>query len=121
MKVNIVCLLNRDKPPTKGVLAVNTNSLTVKRPINFRLIWPPLTSVGINGEKMDNSELHWKSEEDGGCSIWFPEAPKGYVAVGCIVSRGRTPPPISSVFCIPSSSVSPCSLRDCIIIGTPDM
>ncbi|CAK8543692.1 unnamed protein product [Lathyrus sativus] len=35
-----------DKPPTKGVLAVNTNSITVKRPINFRLVWPPLVSSG---------------------------------------------------------------------------
>ncbi|PNY06054.1 pleckstrin homology domain-containing protein, partial [Trifolium pratense] len=54
---------------------------------------------------------------DGSCSIWFPEAPKGYVALGCIVTQGRTPPPLSSAFCIPSSSVSPCSLRDCIMIG----
>ncbi|RDX68256.1 hypothetical protein CR513_52772, partial [Mucuna pruriens] len=109
-----------DKPPTKGVLAVNTNSVTVKRPINFKLIWPPLTSGGIKGEEVDNSDLLWKTEADGICSIWFPEAPKGYVALGCIVTRGKTPPPLSSAFCIPSSSVSPCSLRDCITIGTTD-
>lgn len=121
LNVNMMCLLNRDKPPTKGVLAVNTNSITVKRPTNFRLIWPPLISVGIKGEEMDNSDLSWKTEADGSCSIWFPEAPKGYVALGCIVTHGRTPPPLSSALCIPSSSVSPCSLRDCIIVGTPDM
>lgn len=106
-----------DKPPTKGVLAVNTNSITVKRPIHFRLIWPPLISTGTTDEEMDNSDLSWKTETDGICSIWFPEAPKGYVALGCIVTQGRTPPPLSSAFCIPSSSVSPCSLRDCVIIG----
>ncbi|KAL2348225.1 hypothetical protein Fmac_002225 [Flemingia macrophylla] len=109
-----------DKPPTKGVLAVNTNSVSLKRPISFRLIWPPLTSVGFKGE-VDNSELLLKTEADTICSIWFPEAPKGYVALGCIVTRGQMPPPLSSAFCIPSSSISPCSLRDCITIGTSDI
>ncbi|CAK8539544.1 unnamed protein product [Lathyrus sativus] len=106
-----------DKPPTKGVLAVNTNSITVKRPINFRLVWPPLVSLGNTGEEMDNSDLSWETEADGSCFIWFPEAPKGYVALGCVVTQGRTPPPLSSALCIPSASVSPCSLRDCIIVG----
>jgi len=113
----MMCCLYRDKPPTKGVLAVNTNSITVKRPIHFRLVWPPL---GTSGEEMDNSDLSWKTEADDSCSIWFPEAPKGYVALGCIVTQGKTPPPLSSALCIPSSSVSPCSLRDCIMIGMPN-
>ncbi|OIV92802.1 hypothetical protein TanjilG_00936 [Lupinus angustifolius] len=110
-----------DKPPTKGVLVINTNSITVKKPISFNLIWPPLTSLGSQGEEMDNSDLLCKNEEDSCCSIWFPEAPKGYVALGCVATHGRTPPPLSSAFCIPSSSVSPCSLRDCITIGTTDV
>ncbi|KAK7309084.1 hypothetical protein RJT34_05549 [Clitoria ternatea] len=110
-----------DKPPTKGVLAVNTNSITVKRPVSFKLIWPPSISVGIKGEGMDNSKLLGKTEADTICSIWFPEAPKGYVALGCIVTHGKTPPPLSSAFCIPSSAVSPSSLRDCITIGITDI
>ncbi|KAG4987653.1 hypothetical protein JHK85_030636 [Glycine max] len=93
-----------DKPPTKGVLAVNINSVTVKRPISFRLVWQLLTSVGIEGEEVNNSDLLWKTEADAICSIWFPEAPKGYVALGCIVTHGKTPPPLSSSFCIPSPS-----------------
>ncbi|KAK7307747.1 hypothetical protein VNO77_41077 [Canavalia gladiata] len=109
-----------DKPPTKGVLAVNTNSITVKRPVSFRLVWPPLNSAGIKGEEMDNSDSLGKIEADAIYSIWFPEAPKGYVALGCIVTHGKTPPPLSSAFCIPTTSVSPCSLRDCITIGTTD-
>ena len=119
LNVNMMYLHNRDKPPTKGVLAINTNSITVKKPVSFRLIWPPLTSVG--SKEIDNSDLSLKTEEDGYCSIWFPEAPKGYVALGCVVTHGRTPPPLSSAFCIPSSLVSPCSLRDCITIGITDM
>lgn len=52
------------------------------------------------------------------CSIWFPEAPKGYVAMGCVASPGRAQPPVSSVFCISESLVSPCGLRDCIVVGS---
>lgn len=81
LNVIMLCLLNRDKPPTKGVLAVNINSVTVKRPISFRLVWQLLTSVGIEGEEVNNSDLLWKTEADAICSIWFPEAPKGYVAL----------------------------------------
>lgn len=51
-------------------------------------------------------------------SIWFPVAPKGYVALGCVVSPGRAQPPLTSAFCISASLVSPCSLRDCITIST---
>ncbi|KAF7828516.1 Vacuolar protein sorting-associated protein 13C [Senna tora] len=113
-----------DKPPAKGVLAVNTNSIRVKKPINFRLIWPPSASGSLTGEGLDNSELflnNAQSEGDDCCSIWFPEAPKGYVALGCVVTHGKSPPPLSSAFCIPSSSVSPCSLRDCITINSTDI
>lgn len=77
--------------------------------------------MGVQGEVMDNSDFLSKTEEDGCCSIWFPEAPKGYVALGCVATHERTPPPLSSAFCIPLSLVSPCSLRDCITIGTTDM
>ncbi|XP_020979196.1 uncharacterized protein LOC107640015 [Arachis ipaensis] len=108
-----------DKPPTKGVLAINTNSITVKKPVSFRLIWPPLLSTG--GAEIGSSNLSWETEESCYCSIWFPEAPKGYVALGCVVTRGSKPPPLSSAFCIPSSLVSPCPLRDCIAISTTDM
>lgn len=54
------------------------------------------------------------------CSVWFPEAPKGYVAMGCVVSSGRTPPPLSSAFCILGSLVAPCSPRDCVTISFSD-
>ncbi|XP_019086561.1 PREDICTED: uncharacterized protein LOC104718635 [Camelina sativa] len=94
-----------DKPPTKGVLVVNTNLMRVKRPLSFKPIWSPLD----------------KDEGDNSCSIWFPEAPKGYVALGCVVSSGSMPPSLSSAFCILASSVSPCSLRDCIAISSTDI
>ncbi|KAJ4846821.1 hypothetical protein Tsubulata_004613 [Turnera subulata] len=108
-----------DKPPTKGVVALNTSFVRVKRPISFKLIWPALASKEISDEGPTNSTTNGvDSHEDSSCSIWFPEAPKGYVALGCVVSPGRTQPPLSSAFCILASLVSSCSLRDCITISS---
>ncbi|XP_068305501.1 uncharacterized protein [Pyrus communis] len=109
-----------DKPPTKAVLAVNTNFARVKKPLSFKLIWPPLPSEGSSVDSVNYSDsLPNDVLSDGvSCSIWFPEAPKGYVALGCVVSPGRTQPPLSSAFCILASLVSSSSLRDCIAIST---
>lgn len=90
--------------------------MRVKRPLSFRLIWSPLASNGLGDTSTDD-----KDERDNLCSIWFPEAPKGYVALSCVVSSGCTPPPLAAVFCILASSVSPCSLRDCVAISSTDM
>lgn len=109
-----------DKPPTKGVVAVNTSLIRVKRPKSFTLIWPPPSDV-FWAEDVGSTELTADkgcSEGETMCSIWFPEAPEGYVALGCVASPGRAQPPISSVFCILASLVSPCGLRDCISIGS---
>ncbi|XP_051144600.1 uncharacterized protein LOC127260739 isoform X2 [Andrographis paniculata] len=103
-----------DKPPTKGVIAVNTNIIPVRRPKSFTLVWPPSSSDKLISEDVDSDVLN----PDTTCSIWFPEAPKGYVALGCVVSSGRSPPPISSVFCILASLVTPCGFRDCINVGS---
>ncbi|KAF2308991.1 hypothetical protein GH714_042439 [Hevea brasiliensis] len=112
-----------DKPPTKGVVAVNMNFARVKRPISFKLIWPPLASKGTSNQGITSSVIleNGQSGGDSSCSIWFPEAPRGYVALGCVVSAGRTQPPLSSAFCILASLVSPCSLRDCIAIFSPNL
>ncbi|GFP96481.1 vacuolar protein sorting-associated protein 13c [Phtheirospermum japonicum] len=111
-----------DKPPTKGVIAVNTSLIRVKRPKSFTLVWPLSSSNDVLGaEGLGSSELtedKGSSDGDTTCSIWLPEAPKGYVALGCVASPGRAQPPISSVFCILASLVSPCGLRDCISIGS---
>ncbi|KAM6557396.1 hypothetical protein CsatB_004415 [Cannabis sativa] len=96
-----------DKPPTKGVIVVNSNYTRVKRPVSFKLIWPPSESGN--------------SSYGDCCSIWFPEAPKGYVALGCVVSPGRAQPPLSSAFCISASLVCPCSLSDYIAINTVNL
>ncbi|KAK4844286.1 hypothetical protein QYF36_018501 [Acer negundo] len=113
-----------DKPPTKGVLAVNTNFARVRRPISFKLIWPSLDSGAISDQGSFNHNSPPNGVLNKGescCSVWFPESPQGYVALGCVVSPGRTPPPLSSAFCILASLVSPCSLRDCITIGSTNL
>ncbi|XP_075505709.1 uncharacterized protein LOC142542773 isoform X1 [Primulina tabacum] len=110
-----------DRPPTKGVFAVNTSLLRVKRPKSFTRLWPPSSSDDNHlAEGEDTIQLasgKGSSEGDTFCSIWLPEPPKGYVAMGCVASPGMAQPPISSVFCILASLVTPCGLRDCIIIG----
>ncbi|KAK8578932.1 hypothetical protein V6N12_069275 [Hibiscus sabdariffa] len=105
-----------DKPPTKGILAVDINHLRVKRPVSFKQIWPPIDSRGISNEGGVKFNILSNGEEEINCSVWFPEAPEGYVAVGCVVSPGKLEPSSSSAFCIPASFVAPCSLRDCITI-----
>ncbi|XP_043715720.1 uncharacterized protein LOC122664096 isoform X2 [Telopea speciosissima] len=111
-----------DKPPTKGVIAVNINLVRVKRPVSFKLIW--LMSASGGSPDSPGSQKYCQSSDDGGqdngCSIWFPVAPQGYVALGCVVSTGRTQPPPSSVMCISASLVSPCALRDCITVCSPE-
>jgi vacuolar protein sorting-associated protein 13A/C len=121
--VDLSASYDREKPPTKGVLVVNTNFVRVKRPISFKLVWSPLSSGNISDQGINNSDVPSNgvsSQGDSNCSIWFPEAPKGYVALGCVVSPGRTQPPLSSAFCILASLVCPCSQRDCITISTTD-
>ncbi|XP_057978559.1 uncharacterized protein LOC131164992 isoform X2 [Malania oleifera] len=114
-----------DKPPTKGVLAVNTGFIRVKRPVSFKLIWPPLNSEDISDFQADNyySQItnNALGRGDGNCSIWFPEAPKGYVALGCVVTPRGTQPSVSSAFCILASLVSPCALRDCITVTSSNV
>ena len=97
--------------------------MKVKRPVSFKLIWPPLASEEISGSLGIDNVMPNPVIEGGNthCSIWFPQAPDGYVALGCVVSPGRTRPPLSSSFCILASLVSPCALRDCITIGSGNM
>ncbi|XP_047340404.1 uncharacterized protein LOC124943990 [Impatiens glandulifera] len=96
-----------NKPPAKEVIAVNTSLVRVKRPVSFKQIWPPIHDAAGADPQFD---MH------SDCSIWFPVAPKGYVALGCVVSTGMEQPPLSSSFCILASLVAPSTLGDCIAI-----
>ncbi|XP_031502249.1 uncharacterized protein LOC116265643 [Nymphaea colorata] len=114
-----------NEPPTRGVIAVNANFARVKRPLSFKLVWSALFSQESfetkNRKICEPDSISISQQTDckgieGICSIWFPVAPPGYVALGCVASSGRNQPPLSSVLCIMEKLVSPCGLRDCIII-----
>ncbi|KAJ4777649.1 Pleckstrin (PH) domain-containing protein isoform 2 [Rhynchospora pubera] len=96
------CLTPQNEPPAKGVVALNTSLVRVKRPVAYKLMWQYRPLVG----------------ETDGCSIWFPVAPRGYVAVGCVASAGSSEPPLSAALCILASYVSSSALRDCIVLKT---
>lgn len=103
-------------PPTKGVLALNTNVVRVKRPVSYKLVWqsgPARTNELHHNEKDSKNML---SSIDQICSVWLPVAPVGYIAMGCVVSAGTAEPPLSSVFCLTVSLVSSCGLRDCLAL-----
>lgn len=114
----------RNEPPSKGVLAVNINFVKVKRPISYKLIWPPLNFGGassfVDNNSQQDASISFPVENDSEnlvCSIWFPIAPQGYVSMGCVVSVDKREPPSSSCLCILSSLVSPCSFKDCISLS----
>lgn len=104
----------RNEPPTKGVLALNTNIVRVKRPLSYKLVWQsgsPRTNIFHQKDLEDKI-----SNIDQLCSVWLPVAPAGYVAMGCVASSGTAEPPLSSAFCLTASLVSSCNLRDCIAL-----
>ncbi|XP_073111690.1 uncharacterized protein [Elaeis guineensis] len=116
------CLTPLNEPPSKGVLAVNTSFVRVKRPVSYKLIWQcSLQSADKGHHNWISTSKNNSDEQCNSCSVWFPVAPKGYVAVGCVVSAGNTQPPLSAALCILSSLVSPCALKDCIALSLSEL
>ncbi|XP_042394059.1 uncharacterized protein LOC121984930 isoform X2 [Zingiber officinale] len=113
------CLTPQNQPPSKGVLALNTSFLRVKRPLSYNLIWRSGYPSPDKGKYDHGSNVSSNDNcvVNGGLSIWFPIAPTGYVAVGCVVSSGSSQPPLSSGLCILSSLVSPSSFKDCVALN----
>ncbi|KAL2636221.1 hypothetical protein R1flu_007700 [Riccia fluitans] len=103
------CLTPRDETPSKGVIAVNMSLARVKKPVDFLLVWSSYDNVRNRlGSDDDDPLAH--------CSVWLPVAPKGYVSLGCVASPGRDPPAQNVCFCVLAALVTPCQMRDCIII-----
>ena len=97
---------------------MNTRYVKIKKPEAFKLVWPP--SDTQNGGLLQFVPSSIPEDGTESCSIWFPVAPKGYVALGCVVSPGKTQPSLSSTFCLHASLLSPCALRDCVTISSGD-
>ncbi|WOL09557.1 hypothetical protein Cni_G18310 [Canna indica] len=116
------CLTPRNQPPSKGVIALNTSIVRVKRPLSYKLIWRSSSHNSQKGryDHASNLSNNDNGNQNYGFSIWFPVAPRGYVAVGCLVSSGSSEPPLSSGLCILASLVSPSSFKDCIALSLTD-
>jgi Vacuolar protein sorting-associated protein 62 len=67
----------RSARPLLQVLAVAVNSGFVAHPLGYDLVWA-----------------------NGGVSIWRPQPPEGYRALGCIAGRGAARPSLTACVCV---------------------
>ncbi|CAM6084054.1 unnamed protein product [Calypogeia fissa] len=104
------CMTPRDEVPSKGVIAVNMSMARVKKPVDLILLWSSdQVKRPAEGSEDDDDNPSY-------CSVWLPVAPPGYVALGCVASTGKRPPPLNTCFCVLSQLVTPCGMNDCVII-----
>ncbi|KAK9670363.1 hypothetical protein RND81_13G196500 [Saponaria officinalis] len=76
------CLTEGLEPPTLGIIFLSDNPEISARPVQFTKV------AHIIGKGGDDA------------FFWYPVAPPGYVAMGCIVTRTDDPPRVES-FCCP--------------------
>ncbi|THG16067.1 hypothetical protein TEA_005602 [Camellia sinensis var. sinensis] len=72
------CVTSRSIPPSQAVLAVSNTYGRVRKPLGFKLI-------GLFSDIQGLEAGEGQSDVDGGCSLWIPVAPPGYLALGCNV------------------------------------
>ncbi|KAL3679175.1 hypothetical protein R1sor_022131 [Riccia sorocarpa] len=82
------CLVEGLEPPAFGIVLREDNSGTLARPLKY------LQRMHTSG----------KGFED--VYIWFPVAPTGYVAMGCITTKSRAMPPTDLMRCVRTDSVT---------------
>lgn len=73
------------------VLAVAVNSGLVAYPVGF--------------------ESGWSSQD---ITVWQPKPPKGYLALGCLVSSGSEAPPLTSMVCLHYAVAVEAPLGQCL-------
>lgn len=125
------CVTPVDEPPSKGVLALNTSFAKVKRPLHFELVWSSSDNYCSDREQIkmlesdiretDVSQCSHDNADQSECRVWMPIPPEGYVALGCVVSRGREQPSLSSSLCVSAALVTPCPLKDCVFFSYPQL
>lgn len=126
------CLTPVDEPPSKGVFALNTSFAKVKRPLHFELVWSSSENNNCSDRQQINmsesdiretdvSQYSKDNSEQSECRVWMPIPPEGYVALGCVVSRGREEPLLSSSLCVSATLVTPCALKDCVFFSYPQL
>jgi vacuolar protein sorting-associated protein 13A/C len=126
------CLTPMNEPPSKGVLALNTSFAKVKSPLHFELVWSSseykycsdrqqIKPSESDIRETDVSQYSHHNPEQSECRVWMPIPPEGYVALGCVVSRGREQPSLSSSLCVSATLVTPCPLKDCVLFSYPQL
>ncbi|XP_028051145.1 uncharacterized protein LOC114255802 isoform X2 [Camellia sinensis] len=101
------CVTSRPIPPSQAVLAVSNTYGRVRKPLGFKLI-------GLFSDIQGLEAGEGQSDVDGGCSLWIPVAPPGYLALGCVAHKGSQPPPNHIVHCIRSDLVTFTTYSECI-------
>eukprot|EP00850_Spirogloea_muscicola_P018627 SM000173S02996 [mRNA] locus=s173:28246:52241:- [translate_table: standard] len=77
------CAVDGYEPPSLGLVVRDDDSGAVAKPLRFQL----------------RAELRGlRGLED--CCLWFPVAPPGYVALGCVGARGLQPPAVDCCRCL---------------------
>jgi vacuolar protein sorting-associated protein 13A/C len=76
-------LLHRFEPPAQGLAVLDNSSDRWAAP-----------------EGYDQCVIFPHPRSENAVSIWFPQAPAGYTAVGCVACPGTSPPPTSLVRCV---------------------
>ncbi|KAK9864527.1 hypothetical protein WJX84_002714 [Apatococcus fuscideae] len=71
------CITSGSMQPAFQVISVAVNSGIIAYPVRFKAIW-------------SSAKL----------SVWQPEAPAGYVAIGCLVTTDHEPPAVTEIGCL---------------------
>ncbi|XP_042516642.1 uncharacterized protein LOC122090931 isoform X2 [Macadamia integrifolia] len=101
------CVTSRPIPPSQAVMAVGNTYGRVRKPLGFKLIGLFSDIYGLEGDGA-------QSDDVGDCSLWFPIAPPGYSALGCVAHMGNQPPPTHIVYCIRSDLMTSAVYSECI-------
>jgi vacuolar protein sorting-associated protein 13A/C len=114
------CATSGVAPPSQSVLALSMAYERIKRPIAYELVWSSHGVLEEGSALKEGKESQPTSEAVAReCRLWLPVAPAGYVAVGCIAWKGKSPPPLSLAACIRMDLLTSSSFSDCIFYSNP--
>ncbi|KAL2906379.1 putative vacuolar protein sorting-associated protein 13F [Bienertia sinuspersici] len=101
------CVTSRSIPPSQAMMAVCNAYGRVRKPLGFNLI-------GMLSEILQINRTEDAVDSKCECSLWFPVAPPGYTALGCVVNVGDQPPPNHIVYCIRNDLVTSAAYSECL-------
>ncbi|CAI9119065.1 OLC1v1020728C1 [Oldenlandia corymbosa var. corymbosa] len=102
------CVTSRPSPPAQTVMAVSNTYGRVRKPLGFKLMGT------VSRDPVSDDSYSEADSSDSDCSLWFPIAPPGYLALGCVAHRGYQPPPNHIVHCLRSDLVTSTMYSECL-------